>query len=138
MPYCTILLLMGSVLHQKCAMGAPLSGGAGAEARICKKRDAIFQIGSPNLIARPQMKSTRRAFSRFHGRFMYPPNHMVILHPTALQAKLLVRSVRRRGGGARAACELFLATNKTKHYEKLFECLYQSTLPARGQARGDD
>ena len=99
MPYCTILLLMGLVLHQKCAMGAPLSGGARAEAHICKKRDAIFQIGSPSVIARPQMKSTCRAFSRFHGIFAYPPNHTVILQPTALQAKLLYRSVRRRGGG---------------------------------------
>jgi len=125
MPYCTILLLMGSVLHQKCAVGAPLSGGARAEARICKKRDAIFQIGSPNLIARPQMKSTRRAFSRFHGRFMYPPNHMVILHPTALQAKLLVRSVRRRGGGQgqRASCfSQQTKQNTVRRSESYFEC----------------
>ena len=56
MPYCTIVLHMGLVFHQKSSIRTPLSGYVGAEARIREKRDAIFKLGAPDPRADPSCK----------------------------------------------------------------------------------
>jgi len=65
MPCGTILLHMGLVLRQKYAVEPPLFEDARAEAHICKKRDAIFQIGSPSLRAGLHWKVRVALFCNF-------------------------------------------------------------------------
>ena len=113
MPHCTTALHAGLVTHQKYCRKNAVFEEAGAEARICKKRDAIDDIGSPRLSGNPNWQSTRRAFLHFRERFVDPPDAMVIWWPVMWQAKLLGHSLRRRGGGKGSArCN---KQNKTKH-----------------------
>jgi len=52
-PYCATTAYVGPMFHQNATIGKLLFDDAGAEARICKKRDAIDEMRSPNLSGTP-------------------------------------------------------------------------------------
>src|ERR1700733_11375531 len=97
------------------------------------RRDFSDWVAQPK--SSPPLKSTRRAFLHFRGRFSHPQNSMVIPRPTALQAKLLDRSMRRRKGGkGNARVVLSQQTKQNTTRQSYFGSLGQSALSAFGKA----
>ena len=134
---------MDALLHHLAKYGlgiAPEVCNRNTAIRICWSRGPYSQKARRDFSdwqaqpeSEPKLKSTRRVFLLFRGRFADPPNSMVILRPTVLQAKLLDYSARRRGG--RKGSVRAVATNNIKQNPILNVC--QSTLPARGQASSE-